>query len=150
MEKYKRSLKLQNGLYLFGAALLIAVQVLAFCQIIQPVAADSHWAARWNGFIAGASFSVMCIFMLGLFFNLRALLSETALKKLHAKAFDERSEQIALHAQACGARIFLIVMLPVLIVCGYFSVAVSVSCLCCVLLLSVIIAVAKLYWHHRL
>lgn len=150
MEKYKSKLKMQNIVFLFGVVLLIAVQVLAFCQVIQPVAADARWASGWNGFIAGLSMAMMVFLILGLVFNLRALRSEAALKKLYAREHDERTQQIVHRAQSMGVEIFLLGMLPVIVVCGYFSITIAVTCLACELALSVIIGLAKLYWHVKL
>lgn len=150
MEKYKSKLKMQNTVFISGILLLIAVQVLAFCQIIKPVAADERWASGWNGFIAGGSLSMMVMFIVGLVVNLRALRSETALKKLYAREHDERTQQIVRRSQSMGVEIYLMGMLPVIIVCGYFSITVALTCLACEVGLALIVIAAKLYWNHRL
>ena len=150
MEKYKSKLRTQNVVFLFGIVLLIAVQVLAYCRVIQPVAAGERWADGWNGFIAGAALAAMVFLIIGLIFNLRALRSENALKKLHAKEHDERTHQIILRAQGAGVEIFLQGMIPVIIVCGYFSIPVALTCLACVAALALIVCGAKMYWFRKL
>ena len=53
MEKYKSKLRTQNVVFLFGIVLLIAVQVLAYCRVIQPVAASERWADGCYHFCEG-------------------------------------------------------------------------------------------------
>lgn len=150
MEKYKDRLRMQNFVLIGGIVLLVAVQVLAFCRVITPVAAGERWSSGWNGFIAGAAFAMTAFLVLGLVLNLRALRNEKALKKLYAKEHDERMQEIARRAQSVGVEIFLFGMIPVSIVCGYFSVAVALTCLSCLLALCAVIVAAKIYWSRRL
>lgn len=150
MEKYKSSLKTQNIVYLFGIVLLVIVQILAFCRVITPVAAGERWSSGWNGFIAGASFAMTAFLVLGLVWNLRALKNEKALKKLYAREHDERVQEIARRAQSFGVEVFLLGMIPVTIVCGYFSITVALTCLACLLALAFIVCGAKLYWSRKL
>ena len=150
MENYKKKLKHQNVLLALFAALLIAVQVLAFAEIIRPIASDSHWVSYWNGMIAGMSAAFTVLSIIGIVMNLRALRSEKALKKQFAKENDERLIEVARRGQAGGVRIFLFAMLAAVIVSGYFNVTVSLTCLVCLFLLSVTIGICKLYWAKKM
>lgn len=149
MEKYREKLKLQNWLYAIGAVILIAVQVLSFNQIIAPAAGDEHWHGMWNGFIAGASFGVTAVFLYGIFVNRRALRNEAKLKKLYAKAHDERAAKIVSQAQAAGLQSFLILGIVAVIVAGYFNTTVSVTILACIFAAAVITLGCKIYYRCK-
>lgn len=150
MKNYREKLKITNWMLAVAVALLAAVQILAWLRVIKPVAGDSYWMDRWNGFIAGAAFGVMALFLFGLIRNLLALRSEEKLKKQYAKDNDERTIEIARLAQSAGVQIGLIGMLVAVVVSGYFSMTVSLTCLVCVFAQSVIVGLAKLYYHRKL
>lgn len=150
MKEYRKKLIIESSVLGIASAVLIAVQVLAFSRVIQPVAGDSHWKDMWNGFVAGASAAIMALFLIGIVINLRALTNEAHLKKLYAKENDERTQQIQMKGQAMGMRISLIVLMAATIVLGYFDVKMSLVCLCCVFAQSMITVACKLYWHHAM
>ncbi len=149
MEKYRGKLKKQIWINAAAAAILVAVQILAFSQVIDPLAADNHWADMWNGFIAGASMGVMALFIVGIILGIRALMNEKALKKLYIKENDEREKNIAIEARSAGAQIFLIGGLVAGIVAGYFSVTVSITVIACILALSVISGILMLIYRKK-
>ena len=132
MENYREKLKIHNILYGIGALALLAIQVLAFTGIVSPVGADERWHGFYNGFIAGAAFGVMALFIVGLILNLRALRNEKAMKKQYIKETDERSRQIAVMGKSAGATLFLLLMVPAAIILGYFNVTVFITCIGCV------------------
>lgn len=150
MEKYKKSLMLQNICFILGALCLTAVQVLAFLRVFKPATGDSHWANMYAGFIAGASLAVTAIFVFGLIRNLLAMQNEEKLRKLYAKEHDERNIQIGYNAQSGAYRLCLIAMIVAIIVAGYFSATVSLTCLVVTLVQSLVGVAFKLYWAHRL
>ena len=150
MENYREMLKIHNILYGIGALALLAIQVLAYTGIVTPVGADERWQGFYNGFIAGAAFGVMALFIVGLVMNLRALRSEKAMKKQYIKETDERSRQITVMGKSAGATIFLLLMVPAAIILGYFNVTVFITCISCVLALALSMAGAKLYFSRKL
>lgn len=150
MENYREKLKIHNILYGIGALALLAIQVLAFTGIVSPVGADERWHSFYNGFIAGAAFGVMALFIVGLILNLRALRNEKVMKKQYIKETDERSRQIAVMGKSTGATLFLLLMVPAAIILGYFNVTVFISCISCVLVLSLLMAFSKLYFSRKL
>lgn len=150
MENYREKLKIHNILYGIGALALLAIQVLAYSGFVSPVGADERWQGFYNGFIAGAAFGVMALFIVGLVMNLRALRSEKAMKKQYIKETDERSRQITVMGKSAGATIFLLLMVPAAIILGYFNVTVFITCIGCVLALSLLMACSKLYFSRKL
>ena len=150
MENYREKLKIHNILYAIGALALLAIQILAYTGLVSPVGADERWQGFYNGFIAGAAFGVMALFIVGLVMNLRALRSEKAMKKQYIKETDERSRQITAMGKSAGATIFLLLMVPAAIILGYFNVTVFITCIGCVLALSLLMGGAKLYFSRKL
>lgn len=150
MEKYMQSLKIQNIGLLIGTLCLITVQILALCGVFASPASDAHWADFWSGIIAGASFAITVLFIVGFIVNLRALRDPAKLKKLYAKEHDERTVQIVYHAQSNAYRLSILGLLVAAIVAGYFSTTVCITCLIVVFIQSVLGGIFKLYWHHRL
>lgn len=131
MEKYKEKLRLGIIANTIAVVALLAVQVLGFSRVIRPVAADAHWVDMWNGFITGAAFGIMALFIVGIILSVRALRDEKKLKKLYIKETDERSNRIWTEARSAGAQLFMTVGLAAGIVAGYFSVAVSIAIIAC-------------------
>ena len=150
MENYREKLKIHNILYAIGALALLAIQVLAYSGLVSPVGADERWQGFYNGFIAGAAFGVMALFIVGLVMNLRALRNEKAMKKQYIKETDERSRQITAMGKSAGATIFLLLMVPAAIILGYFNVTVFITCIGCILALSLLMGGAKLYFSRKL
>ena len=150
MENYREKLKIQNLFFCIGALALLFIQILAFTGLVTPLGADEKWHGFYNGFIAGAAFGVMALFIVGLIMNLRALQNEKAMKKLYIKETDERSRQIAVMGKSTGATIFLLLMVPAAIILGYFNVTVFITCIGCILALSLSMAGAKLYFSRKL
>ena len=83
LEQYKKSLKLQNGLYIAAAAAVAALMSLSFFQVITPAVPSERWASAWNGFLGGLSLAAFGIMAYGLILNLRALRDEKRLRKLY-------------------------------------------------------------------
>jgi len=150
MEQYKRKLKLDNIFISIGIVILVAVQVLAFCEIIQPIPLGERWTSFWNGFIAGAALGITILLVVGLIINIRALRDEAKLKKLYIKSHDERAIEVAEKGRAAGASISVIAMLVVGIVSGFFSITVFVSVMSCCFVSSVIMAICKLYYNKKI
>ncbi len=150
MEKYRKSLRIQNLLILASILCLVVMQILACSGVFSPAVTDVHWRDMYAGFIAGAAFAMTILFVIGLVKNLRALRSEATLKKLYAKENDERWAQVCSRAQSGAYRLCTMILLVAIIVTGYFSIPVSLTCLTIVLAQSIIGALFKLYWHRKL
>ena len=153
MKEYRKKLIIESCVLGLISAILAIIQILAFNQVIRPVAAPAawiHWTDYWNGMMAGVSMALTALFILGIITNIRALRDEKKLKKLYAKEHDERTAQIQMHGQAMGMRISLVLMLVFSIVLGYFDMKLSLTVLICTFVQSVITVLCKLYWHHAM
>lgn len=150
MEKYRKSLKSQNAVIAAGILCLITVQILAAFRVFAPVVSDEHWADMYAGFIAGAALGVTILLLVGFIKNLRALRSEAELKKFYAKEHDERRMQICYNAQSGAYRVCTLALLVAIVVTGYFSVTVSLTCLVLVFVQSIIGGIFKLCWSRKL
>ncbi len=150
METYRKKLKLQNLLYIAGLLPLGAVMVLSMLSILSPAAVDERFAGFWNGFMGGASAATAVLFILGLILNLRALRSGAALRKQFIKETDERNVAVHEKGKALGSSIFIVLMLPATVICGYFSAVVFFTALAFETALCVCIGLSKLYYAKKL
>ena len=156
MEHFRMKLKTDTFITAILALVLLTVGLLAianeagYINWFTPITGDSHWHARWNGFITGASVG-LCVFMIiGLVRNIRALRNESALKKLYVKLNDERTAEIIKSAQAAAYRTFLYVGLVAVIVAGYFSITVSLTILVCIWLSALLGAAYKYAYNIKI
>ena len=149
MKECKEKLRMNLYINIAAVVILLAVQILGFARIIRPVAADEHWADMWNGFITGAAFGIMAIFVVGIIMALRALRDEKQLKRLYIKENDEREKQIVTAARSAGAQLFMVTGLVAGIIAGYFSVTASVAIIACAFINSLMCAGFKLYYAKK-
>ena len=155
MKQYREKLKLQNAVIAVCCAVLAIFCFLAaasefgLISLLTPAVADNHWQSMWRGFISGASVGVLALMIVGLVRNILALHSDDALKKRYVKDHDERTIQIWTSARALSMQIFLLVGLVAAVVAGYFSIAVSLTIVACVLVHSLLGAGCKLYYSHK-
>lgn len=149
MEKYRERLRMNLMINIAAVAALLAVQILGYSRVIRPVAADARWAEMWNGFVTGAAFGIMALFVAGIINTARALRSETALKKLYIKENDERVRQITTAARSAGARLFLVSGMVAGVAAGYFSVTASIAIIACVVANSLMCMGFKLYYSRK-
>ena len=156
MEQYKETLKLQNKLLLLGSLILAVFAILAigselgWFQILKPVAGDSHWHSRWNGFVTGASCGVLGLLLYSLIRNQQALKDEKKLKKLYVKEHDERTIQILTLARNTAMQILLLGGLVAVVIAGYFSITVSLTILACIFAASVTSLLLVGYYSKKL
>lgn len=150
MQEYRQKLKKEITINAIGAVLLLAVQTLAWLGVIRPVAAGERFGDYWNGFIAGLGFGIMALMIVGIIIDARALKNEQRLKKLYIKWNDERIKAICDKARSTAANIFLMAMLPITVIGGYFSVMVFFSLLGSVLFLAVMTNILKLYYKRKM
>ena len=156
MEQYKEKLKITNLFLVVGCIVLAIFTVLAvgselgWFHILRPVAGDSHWHSRWNGFITGASCGIFAYMLSLLIQNKRALKDEAKLKKLYVKQHDERTIQIITLARNTAMQILLIGGLVATVIAGYFSVTISLTILVCIFLSSVTSLLLAAYYNRKL
>lgn len=149
MDKFRDKLKLQIWINAACIAVLVIVQVIGFSRQIRPTAADGHWSDMWNGFLVGAAFGIMALFVVGLVKDIMALRDEKKMKKLYIAANDERQQSIYTAARSAGAQVFLMGGLVAGIAAGYFSVPVSITIIACVFIHSLICAGFNLYFGRK-
>ena len=90
------------------------------------------------------------MFVIGLIRNLLALRSEKKLRRLYAKNNDERRIQVCDKALSGAFRTCLLALLVAVIVTGYFSIPVSLTCLVIVFVQAVAGDLFKLFWNRKL
>jgi hypothetical protein len=155
MEQYKEKLKITNIFLALGCLFLVIFAILAvgselgWFRILKPVAGDSHWKAKWRGFICGASFGLLVFMVIYLIRNLRALRNDAALKKLFIKENDERTAEITRFAQAAAYRTFLSLGLIATIIAGYFNQTVGITILVCIYVGALLGRLYKFYYNKK-
>lgn len=155
-EQYREKLKLQTVILSVCCAVLVIFSALAAAAeagaitFFTPVAGDSRWQSMWRGFICGAAMGLLGFMIVGLVRNVLALRSEATLKKRYVKDNDERTIQIWTSARALSMQIFLLAGLVAIVVAGYFSIAVSITLVACVLVHSLLGLGCKLYYSYKL
>ena len=154
MERYKEKLVIQNivmGICMLLLAGFVSLNVMSESGIVTfgPTVGGSSWQSQWNGFCTGASCALLLMMSYGVVRNLMALNHEKKLKRLYIKEHDERTAKVYTAARSAAAQTFLIFGLVATIVSAYFSVIVSLTILCCVIVLSILCVVAKFYYHSK-
>ena len=156
MEQYKEKLKITNLFLIIGCIVLAIFAVLAigselgWFHILKPVAGDSHWHSRWNGFVTGASCGIFALLLVSLIRNRRALKDEKQLKKLYVKEHDERTIQILTLARNTAMQILLMGGLVAVVIAGYFSITVSLTILACIFAASITSLLLVAYYNNKL
>lgn len=150
MQEYRKKLKKEIIFNAVGAAILLSVQILAWMGIIKPVSAGERFQGFWNGFIAGASFGVMALMIYGIIINARALKNEERLRRLYIKCGDERVRAIGEKARSAAANIFLLAMMPIIVIGGYFSTTVFFTLLGAEVFMAVTVNICKLYYKGKM
>lgn len=154
MENYKEKLKVQNRITAFCILVLVLISALGFLAEagvipLDPLAGDEHWQSGWRGFLSGATMGIAGCMIFFLWRSRKALKDEKALKQLYIKEHDERSIQIWTAARASAMRTFLLAGMVAAIVAGYFSIAVSVTILACILANSLLGLGFKVYYSKK-
>ena len=156
MEQYKEKLKITNLFLIIGCIVLAIFAVLAigselgWFQILKPIAGDSHWHSRWNGFVTGASCGIFALLFVSLIRNRRALKDEKQLKKLYVQKHDERTIQILTLARNTAMQILLMGGLVAAVIAGYFSITVSLTILACIFTASITSLLLVGYYSKKL
>ena len=156
MKEYRAKLKIDTLITAIAAVILAAVSgmftasEMGLVDLFTPMAGDSHWHSRWNGFVTGAATALLILMVLILARNLKALKDEKALKKLYVTNHDERTAEIYKSAHSAAYRTFLLVGLVAVIVAGYFNVTVSLTILACICTAAVMGLLYKFYFSKKI
>ena len=155
MEKFRDKIKLDNLAIAFSCFILAIFSFLAamgeagIIPFFTPTSSDHHWQSMWRGMISGASFGIAVLMLIGIVRTVKALRNDAELKKLYVKDHDERQIQIWTSARALSMQIFLIVGMVAGIIAGYFSMAVGITILVCVVVHSLIGMFCKIYYSKK-
>lgn len=149
LQRYRRSLMLQNVTYLIAALMVAAVTVLGLTGSLQPAVENTRWADAWSGFISGASFAIFGYMVLGITLNLRAIFNEKRLKTLYVKEHDERTIQIASRAGHQSYWFETVGLALGVVVGGYFNVIVALTCLGCLVFICLVRLALKIYYCKK-
>lgn len=154
MENYKHKLKKQNIVIAICIVVLLLVFLLGLAAeaeliALTPSTGDSHWHAKWRGFMRGAAAGALGSLIFALIRNRNALKDEKKLKKLYIQTHDERLALLFHNARSTAMTIFLIVGILAVIVTGYFSVTVSITILACILFCCILCLFLKIYYSKK-
>lgn len=148
--KYKKSLKIQLVINAVTAAIIAAFIVLSITEVITPVVLNERWADMWNGFICGVSTAGAAILVIGIIRNVRALKNEKALKQMYIKEHDERALEICHRSGHTSYWFDALGLMLGVIIGGFFSPVVSITCLGCLLYICIVRGVLKVYYSKKI
>ena len=137
MEQYKKKLIIQNRFLSICCGILALFAVFAagselgVFNFFSPAVGNSHWTSGWYGYIFGACIGILAAMAACIIRNRRVLTDEKKLKSLYVKENDERAVQIAVFARSTAMQLLLWLGLVATVIAGYFSIAVSITILCC-------------------
>ena len=154
MKQFKEKLRIQN--IIFG---LIAILMLAFFIWYQASAAGRIWFPRpsgtsefqdfWFGFIHGTLIGLGMFLIVLIVRNTAAMMDEAKLKKLFIEETDERRQQIMVYARSASTQTFLFAGLAAALIAGFFSMAVSLTIIACVVANGMIAIGFKMYFNKK-
>lgn len=128
----------------------LALLVLGWLEVFVPVGGGAEWAAAWNGFISGCSASMAALVAAGAIRNILALRSGERLRRQYIKTHDERTQQIFCRAGLTSYWFEVMGRLLAAVIAGYFSMAVSLACLGCLVYVCLTRLVLKLHYCRAL
>ena len=154
MEQYKDKLKVSCWITALLCLILVGFSIFIFCAEaglveLTPVAGDSHWQARWRGFVAGACVGVAIYMVASLMRTIRSMKDEKKLKAMYVEGHDERTRAIYTSARAAAMQLSTGLGLVATIIAGYFSIAVSVTLLACTWFLALSGVAFKFYYSKK-
>lgn len=103
-----------------------------------------------NGMITGIATAAILLSIVGVVQNCLALKNEAKLKKMYVKEHDERTRAIW---EKVGGQSYWYVsvgMLVAVVVSGYFSPAVSITCLGCLMYFLLVRITLSLYYKDKM
>lgn len=147
MKNYREKLKFQAILSAIGCVILAVFAVLSFDPAIGVQFGSG--LTNWRAFSSGAAVGVLAVMAFELVRSLLALKDEKKLKKLYVEDKDERNNQIYLSSRAAAMQTFLSLGMVAGIVAGYFSIAVGLTAIACVVAAALLSLGFKLYYSRR-
>ncbi|MEA4964450.1 MAG: hypothetical protein VB055_01335 [Oscillospiraceae bacterium] len=150
LERYRKSIRNQNFVFAGAAVILIVFIVLSLLEVFQPAYRNERWADGWNGFICGASSSVVALMLFGIIQNLRAMRRPDVLRKQYVREHDERTREICYRSGHSSYWFDSLGLLLGVVIGGYFHPVVSLSCLGCLLYICLVRAALKIYYYKKL
>lgn len=150
MKEYAKKLKTQSILIIIAILALIAVQVLSFTGVIEPVYPNVRFADFWQGFIAGASGGITALLIIGLVINIRAICNEERLKKLYIKENDERTAAVCTKGKSAGASVGIGFIFVAGMISGYFNITIFATAIACAVILSLFTAGGQFYYSQKM
>ncbi len=152
MDEYREKLKLTNRITAVCACVLYLVCALgAMAEAgmipLNPLVGDPHWQSRWRGFLSGATMGIASLMLYFCVRTAAALKDDKKLRKLYIKAHDEREIQLVTAARSAAMQTGLLVGIVAVIVAGYFSIAICLTILAC--LLALCLLMYGFYFYYR-
>lgn len=130
MEEFKNKLRTRVGISIAVIIILGAFVILNASGWLTPLAGGTEWRDFWQGMIIGFSAGAQIAFLLYAVRTVVTLTSPERLKARYIADNDERTQLIAAKAGANSYWFEIVGLLLGVLVGGYFSLAVSLTCLC--------------------
>ncbi len=156
MDNFRHKLKTDNIVNIIGIVILIAFAGLAAYSefsgntVLNIGSKNEHFNSMWRGFTSGAACGIGAMMLFFLIRNLIALKDENKLKKLYIQESDERQKLICDTSRSSAGRTFLLLGMVVGIVAGFFSMAVGITIIACILFYALTSFGFMLYYGHKL
>lgn len=150
MEQYRKNLKIQCWISGLVAVAALTVVILGFNRTVIPGYQGEHWADFWSGLYSGMASGVCLLSIIGVVNNLLTLRSEAKLKRRYVKENDERTQMI--WDKVGGQSYWPTVggLMLAMVVSGYFSPVVCLTCLGCTLYICLVRLGLKLYYNKKI
>ena len=154
MEQFKEKLRVQNLIFSLLTVLMLVFFIWYRAGIAGRIwfpepAGSREFQDFWEGFIHGGLAALWLILICLMVRNTAAMKDEAKLKKLFVQENDERSQQIAVYARAASTQAFLFGGLAAASIAGFFSMAVSLTIIACVLANGLLAISFKLYYNKK-
>lgn len=148
LAQYRKTLHIKN--LLLSAGILAMLILLILGSRMSPIGGDRAWTGAWSGFISGCSCSLAAVMAVVLVRNVLALRDEEKLRRQYIKYRDERTLEIFHRAGHSSYWFEAMGLLVATVVAGYFSPAVSLTCLGCTLYVCLVRLALKIYYTQVL
>ena len=154
MEEYREKTKVGCWITAVLCVILIGFSVFSLAAEaglveLTPLVGDSHWHAKWRGFLSGACVGVAVYMVISLVKAIRALKDEKKLKSLYVKENDERTQKIWTSARASAMQLSTGLGLVAVMITGYFNITICLTIFGCVWFLALAGIGFKLYYSRK-
>lgn len=150
MEQYRKNLKIQCWISGIVAVAAIVVVILGFNRSFTPSYQGERWVDFWSGMYSGMATGIALLSIIGIIKNLLALRNEAKLKRQYVKENDERTQ--AIWEKVGGQSYWPIVggLMLAIVISGYFSPVVCLTCLGCTMYICLVRLGLKLYYSKKI